>query len=379
MGSALGSPSRLVKRLQGWLGPNPGTAKRLAVREAEPTLTWLRENNRPAQAVAELEKVEAELVKALASAPKHSVVRARLAGHAAIIAYRRGAVPELGVQNSLEAIHQIDEIARTGHLSLAKSLLDSYATKWPKSEPLQRLNCLMSGPGKDDGFDDRGDDFQIWRHPAGSETTLVVFTGLGDRFGTSLGQLHYAWLSALPANIIYLRDFERKLYLAGIRSIGNLEDTFQHLSETLTSLGTKKSTFLGHSGGVFGALYYAIHLGADMALCFSGTIDLDARSSESVLHKHFWADHQRGLIPWPDLREMLCNSSVKVHLYYGAANAVDAVQAKKLVGLPNVFLHPIEGRAKHFVLDDLAGRGELARIFFECCHVTQPQALQVES
>jgi hypothetical protein len=345
--------SRLIRRFGGDSDRDP--------------LEWFRLNNRPAKDLAELENVRAQLVKEVASAPEHSPLRARLAGHAAIIAHRRGTRPELEVRNSLEAVHQIDEIVRAGHFALAKSLIESHAAKWPKSDPLRRLSHLLNGPGEGDGFDDQGDDFQIWRRPGGAVVTLVVFAGFGQRFGINLGLLHHVWLSALPANVIYLRDFKRSFYLAGIRSIGNLDATLERLSETLASLGTKKSIFLGQSGGVFGALYYAVRINADMALCFSGRTDLSAPGSPT--YERLKAAHESGLIPWPNLQEMIGASAVQVHCYYGAESAVDADQAEKLAGLRNVALYAIEGCDKHSVLDYLAERGELAKIFSSCCEV----------
>ena len=351
------SAHRLVGRFSRWFGKGS---------DPDP-LEWFRINNRPAQDLAGLQNVEAKLIKVIASAPEHSPLRARLVGHVAIIAHRRGTNSELDVRNSLEAVHQVDEVVRAGHFPLAKSLIERHAAKWPKSDALRRLSHLLNGPGKGDGFDDQGSDFQIWRRPGGAAVTLVVFAGFGQRFGINLGLLHHVWLSALPANVVYLRDYERYFYLAGIRSIGNLDATLQHLSETLASLETKRSIFLGQSGGVFGALYYGVRIGADMALCFSGRVNI--YPLESTPHKSLKTAHESGRIPWPDLRELISNSALQVHCYYGASNVVDAAQARTLSGLPNVFLHPIEGCDKHSVLDYLAERGELAKIFSSCCEV----------
>ncbi len=369
MDGALDRASHVVNRLAKWLGRKSNATKGPMTGESAALLRWFRDNNRPAIGTTELDRDQAQLTQAIASGRNDKVVLARLAGHAAIIAHRRGAELELGTRNSSEAIHQVDEVMRAGHFPLAKLLLERYASKWPNSNALRVLHVLMDGPGNDDGFDDRGEDFQILPRPGGSATTFVVFTGLRNRFGISLGQLHYAWLSALPVNLIYLRDPASNLYLTGIHSIGNLDTSLQHLSRSLAAMGTEKAVFLGHSGGVFGAIYYGVRLGARTALCFSGTTDLDSLpgSAHESSYQRLRTAHEQGLMPWPDLRQLVGSSALQVRLYYGTANDYDAAQALKLHNLPNVSLYPIEGRRQHFVLDQLAERKELAKIFFDCC------------
>jgi pimeloyl-ACP methyl ester carboxylesterase len=265
-------------------------------------------------------------------------------------------------------VHQIDEIIRAGHIAIATRLLDSYLAKWPNAHTLGVLRSLMDGPGTGDAFQDDDSDCQIVRR-AGCDPTLVVFSGRQQRFGISYDQLHHVWLSPLKANIVYLRDRDACLYLLGIRSLGDLEATIAKLGDAIKSLGTTKATMIGHSGGVFGALYYGARLRANTVLCFSGpsSLDIGLGAPNKQVYPILQDLRARGAIPWPDLRALVAATpSMYVRFFYGAENHMDTLQAEHLAGLQNVSLEPAEGLSEHFILDNLAKRGKLSEILLTC-------------
>jgi hypothetical protein len=330
-------------------------------------LRWLRHNNRPGATQATLEVVKSKIAEAKRRADDDIVLNIRLAAHEAILNYEKRGIVRSVFRNTSDTIHQTDEIINCGHIAFAALLLNNAVMQWPKASSLKRIHSLMDGPGKLDAFIDDGTDVQISRRP-GATTTLVVLAGHRQRFGISFSQLHYVWLSAIHANIVYLRDMNSLLYMAGLVSLGPLDSTIDNLAQRFRSLGTRKLVFIGNSGGVFGALYYGFLLGANNALCFAGPTSLDiafAKPDPPVRQK-LKDLHQKGLVPWPNLRDLLSENQITVRYFFGVENSIDTLHADFLGGLPNVSLEPLPGISDHFVLDGLAVRGDLAQIFASC-------------
>src|SRR5204863_8904907 len=81
--------------------------------------------------------------------------------------------------------------------------------------------------------DNPASDIQFVRR-TNVDTTMFVFCDGLHRAGLPLALLH-RWLGRLPVSVVYLRDFQKLYYLAGIRSLGQSRD------ETLTSLRSMAS------------------------------------------------------------------------------------------------------------------------------------------
>src|SRR5690606_34892337 len=103
----------------------------------------------------------------------------------------------------------------------------------------------------------------------GAETTVIMMCGNSHRFGVELNSVAL-WLEPVQANLIYMRDYNFSLYLSGVRSIGNMEESVARIKQDIEKLGTKRLVLMGSSGGVFGALNYGQKLKADLVLCFAG-------------------------------------------------------------------------------------------------------------
>jgi hypothetical protein len=257
-------------------------------------------------------------------------------------------------------LHEL--IGPLGRFDVAKKLLYEYVAAWPGAQALVRtFDMVPDNVQPVDGFrDDPEADLQVVPKN-NADTTLLVFTGRRHKFGISLNILHHCWLAPLSCNVIYLRDFAELIYLRGIQSIGGGEDeTLCKLQEIIASMASRRLVCLGNSGGVFGAWYYGIRLGAQYVLNFSGPSSLDiGLRFKAKYYGQLRELHKQGVIPWPDVRALYeRDPKAAGRVFYACGNEFDRVQAEHLAGLKNVSLSPLEGTSAHFVIDQLVRAGE---------------------
>lgn len=252
-----------------------------------------------------------------------------------------------------------------GRVAVAKTFLEACCARWDRERFLEPATMLMM-PGEDvellDVYDKPWLDYQIFDRKA--DTTMILFCGHAHRFGVDLNAVAL-WLRSLPANLIYLRDFNLRLYLAGVRSIGNIEESIQRLKEDLAALGTKRIVTMGNSGGVYGALHYGCRLEADQILCFAGPTSLQAgvlEASERPVYDVINSLVQQGVLTEPDLREYLLQTKTPVRYFYGENYEFDAVQVSTLENIPTVSIEPVKDWDRHVVIGELARRGQLKDI-----------------
>ena len=206
-------------------------------------------------------------------------------------------------------------------------------------------------------------DYQI--HDRGAETTLVLACGNSHRFGVELNAVAI-WLESLPVNLVYLRDFNLSLYMAGVRSIGTMAESVARMRHDLDALGTKRLIVAGSSGGVFGALNYGDQLKADMVLCFAGPTSLAAgklEASERPSYLRVQKMIEDGLVAEPDMRAAYQKSGIRVRYFYGAEYEFDKAQVPTLEGIPNVTIEPIVDWPRHIVIAEMARRKMLKGVF----------------
>jgi hypothetical protein len=290
-------------------------------------------------------------------------VRACLLAYEEILAYDRSGSVEGLATSVAEASVQLNEVFNFPvRFDVARQLLKSYTARWPNARPLSiRVPLLGDVDSPRDEFrDDQDKDVQVVAKP-GATVTFVVFCDIRNHFGVQLNLLHHCCLSHRPINVIYLRDFSHHLFLTGVRSLGNIEQTYGKLRRQLSQLNTRKLVLLGHSGGVFSALSYGTRLGADQVLAFGGptSLDIGLEQTERQVYARVSELREAGEIDWPNIRELYAQGrGTAVSLYYAAKHPVDRQQAENLAGLPNVRLGPVP-TANHFVMDYLAESGEL--------------------
>lgn len=263
-------------------------------------------------------------------------------------------------KNPPEAVVQLSELFQhTLRFDVAKELVRRYSLRWPRLAALQSLTSFMAAlEGPCEGFkDDQKLDVQIARKP-GAKTTFVIFCGLAARFGQYLNIIHHCCMAKLDVNVIYLRDFSQLLYLTGIRSLGDLEQSRDKLRKMIAELGTTKLVCMGNSGGVFGALHYGAMLPTNRVMVFSGPVSLQIgfEEDERQAYQRLHVLRGEGKVEWPDLREVYSRNDVSVDFYFGNQNRFDTAQANMLAGLSNVRLLPLES-GHHVVIDEMHRSG----------------------
>jgi hypothetical protein len=267
---------------------------------------------------------------------------------------------------SMVAKSVLNLIINLGRISAARMFLAACKEKFWDSNTLEIDSILTLAESDIERLaiiDKPWLDYQI--HDRGADTTIIMMCGNSHRFGVELNAVAI-WLEPLPVNIIYLRDFNFCLYLAGVRSIGNMEESVARIRQDLDALGTKRVIVAGSSAGVFGALNYGYRLKADQVLCFAGPTSLNAgklEASERPSYIRIQEMIDEGVIEEPDMRTAYQESGIRVRYFYGAEYEFDQVQVQTLEGLPNVTIEPLVDWPRHIVIAEMARRNLLKGVF----------------
>lgn len=298
--------------------------------------------------------------------PRDLRVQAALNAYRAAIEYDTPGAVTPRARGGPAAVIEVNELVGPMlRFEVARRALDAYRGKWPRLHGLNVTETMMpDGARVTDGFrDDPRRDVQVAPKP-GATTTFAVFTGRRHKFGVSLNLMHHGWFSPLGVNVIYLRDFQEALYIQGIKSVGGEDATLAALKGIVASLGTTRLVCLGNSGGVFGAWYYAVRLGAQHVLNFSGPSSIEIGiQMKPEYYDRFRELHERNLIAWPDIRALYAaHPQVTAEVFFGGDHEFDRAQAEHMAGLPNVRLEPAPGFGKHFVVGELVRAGRFGDV-----------------
>lgn len=199
--------------------------------------------------------------------------------------------------------------------------------------------------------------------PEHAQTALMVFTGSNDRVSMPL-TVFDRYLAALPVTVIYLKDFKRLRFLAGIRSLSSgdttgEQETIRALRRLLADLAIERLCTLGNCDGGFAAIRYGIELGAERVLAFSppthapGDSSMEFEQARNFKRSRLMA---LGLDSRSDLRGFLESRSwsARIDIFYEDQDPRDGPHALRLEGLPGVHLHPHSALSNHHRLRDLA-------------------------
>lgn len=260
-----------------------------------------------------------------------------------------------------------------GKIHAARVFATEFANKWGAEKMIDPYTMLMS-TNEDiellDVIDEPWRDYQFY--PRGHKTTFILMCGLADRFGVEMNSVAL-WLRSLPVNIVYLRDFNRNLYLGGVRSIGDLDASIERISNDLASAGTERTIVMGTSGGVYGALLFSHLLKAQGTICFAGPTALKEGLQEAA-ERPFYARVQSqidaGNLLEIDLRQCYATNNIPVRYFYAENYAFDAAQVETLEGLSNVSIEPLRNFDRHVVIGEIVRRGFLPDILRDAADVT---------
>jgi tetratricopeptide (TPR) repeat protein len=199
---------------------------------------------------------------------------------------------------------------------------------------------------------------------AGADTVVLVFTGISDTVGIPL-PIFDRYLAALGVAAVYLKDFNRLLYLRGVQSLAaDYDGTLAALRKILEGLQAKRVCAIGNSAGGFAAIRYGIELGASRIASFSGSTH-HLRNAVAQFRwgpRMAWTRFRASLTPeMLDLKHFLQSRRYKseIQLYYGEGEEFDKLQALHLEGVAGVTLYPIADYHKHHTVARLAEKDEL--------------------
>jgi len=222
-------------------------------------------------------------------------------------------------------------------------------------DPAVKVPPIVDG----DGVDWESDMVSI--QSPGSDTAVVVFTGLMHETGVPIEVLH-AQLEPLSFHFVALRDLGRLVFLNGHPRLGaGPAVAAQRLRQHVEAMGAKKILVLGNSAGCVAALLYGALLKADGIVCFgpiaSMTAPFETRGKAVARRVRQLVDPQ-WLAPPVELLQA-CDPAIPVLVHYGELMSLDRQHAETIATLPRAELEPLPGHDRHDVLRELIGRGLL--------------------
>jgi hypothetical protein len=150
------------------------------------------------------------------------------------------------------------------------------------------------------------------------------------------------YLAALPVTVVYLKDFARLRFLAGIRSLSDsYQGTTAALRNLLSNLGAERICTIGNCDGGCGAIRYGVELGAVRIVAFNapthGPRDASMQFEQARNFKRTRLA-ALGLEDLADLRPFLLGRPhrSRIDLFYADEEPRDQAHALYLAGLPGV-------------------------------------------
>jgi hypothetical protein len=219
--------------------------------------------------------------------------------------------------------------------------------------------------------DDPSADFQFVS-TACSDTILLVFCGMAQRFGGCPLPLIHCYLGRLGVHLLYLRDHDNLFYLNGQRSDHyNFMQTLERIRALSKQHGANRILTIGTSSGGFGALHWGLELSAERIVSLAGPTDLqrilaNIRERQAALgipepyRASTWAADAASRLRQP-------GPQPRFHLVYAAENTNDARFAQDL-GYPlspHISVEALQGSDAHNVLIPMLERDRLAPLLMD--------------
>jgi hypothetical protein len=319
--------------------------------------------------------IDKKLAAIGASFDNDPAVLAALNAYRSVAEFDRTGAVKGSARGPTQAALELEELQQGAvRFDVARAALKTYMAQFNSPAALERVNALLRGPGKGDGSwkDEDEADVQMIEKP-GATATIVVFCDFRHRFNMLLNTFYHVWLANLPANVIFLRDWERLLYMKGVASMGDQKRTIAEIKMLARSFRSRKLVTMGNSGGGFGALEYAIHLGADSCIVFAPPIDLNyscgdvgKKRMRTKITSKLVDQRDAGRIVWPDMPALYRQQpKTRAEIFFAEGNEVDRWHAETMKDLPNVKLSMVQDAASHGLLRQLAVDGRLEAAFRE--------------
>lgn len=295
----------------------------------------------------------------------------------------------LGLYQQLASLHpdtsrwplkRVELLNWLGDVDKAVAELEVLCARWP-DDPVVKAFLKNFGPGSalavtaDSGGEGDEDVFQAleaaappessWLRPllrpsanlemhiaamTGATTAVLVFTGAADGVSMPLA-IFDRYLAAMSMTAIYLKDFQRLLYLKGIRSLGSdLPGTITALRGLLASLGIERLVTFGNCDGGHAAIRYGVELGADRIVSVSPATHFPLGSQRLEQARNFKRVRiLRNVAPEVrDLQPFLLSRTygAQIRVVYLQESEREHQHALHIAGAPNVVLQPVVGNER---------------------------------
>ena len=210
-------------------------------------------------------------------------------------------------------------------------------------------------------------DVQIYRRP-GATMTIVGFGDIKGGF-TGVGWMLFdrAVAEPLNANIVLLRDRNRRIYLNGIESLGDYRTSVAKVREIIAEFSDTRVVATGCSGGVFGAINFAADLGVRHVVAFSGptTIEIGEENEDRQVYRRISADIEAGLIERIDLAAKVNASAIeRIDFFVAGQSSFDMAQLDALRSrCDKVEPHIYEQLSGHVITDYAIEDGSIFNAF----------------
>ncbi len=264
---------------------------------------------------------------------------------------------QAGAPPELAAIRQLIEEGRFEAAIAAAEALPPPVRRLMESNALLHIARSVIKSGILADFDSDAPDFAgyssilVARGPVDADRAIICFPGGAQRFWLSMQAMHRI-LRGFGCHLVYVRDFSASYYLAGDPARGlDYDGLVNEVREAARSLGASRLFCIGNSAGAYGAMRFALDLGAEAALGFAtptNPADLPVMRAAMARHHQKLATAGRSA----DLRQLFAASPSppRAILCYGADHDGDREQAELMAGLPTVRLLPSPGIATHNVI-----------------------------
>ena len=310
----------------------------------------------------------------LEAAPEHYNLKAKekpaAAIYAALARWRATGRYERSFDGASDARLQFWEIEHNcAVLPFQRELAREMARVFPNSAGMAKnLNILEHTDDlAPDLWIDQKEPLTVIDTP-GAERTIVGFSGLTN-ICLGVGWTTFYRAAALPAraNLVVLRDFERKLHLNGNRAFGGLEATLEGLAKLIDGYDEHGEVIgLGASGGTFGGLTLTSRLPRIrrfVALSGPTSLAIGGEHESKQVFTRVLAEIERGRLPGEDVPALINGSALERIDYFTAGrNAFDMRQMRNLADRCDRVVPHLYETENHSLTDLCIADGRLIRV-----------------
>ncbi len=286
-----------------------------------------------------------------------------------LIHWRMTGVFEAPWKNLTEARIQFWEGERFCSITeFQAKLAEAMADQFPKMEIFRKYDSIFKSiPSSASRIRDlRDSDLQTFHTPGATGTLIAFSTATNDCLGSSWTMFYQAVAEPAGMNLVVLKDFNRRLFMKGIRSLGSKKSTLHTLRSLVETYSEDTEViFLGASGGTFGALAYAAQIPEIrrvVALSGPTSLELGGENEDKVVYKAILEEVGEGSLDYVDIIRAVRTSSLKrIDFFVSGHNDFDMAQMNHLRENTEVVVPHIYNTDHHSMTDLCVADGRLLR------------------